>query len=185
MKYRTIVADPPWPMPDSGVRTNSTKGNWGPYLGQVASTIPYNTMGLEEICELPISNLAEPNAHIYVWTVNRYIRKTYELVEAWGFRPSTLLTWCKAPMGIGLGGTFTNASEFILFARRGSLKATTRVDRNWWQWKRGPHSAKPEAFLDLVEQVSPGPYLELFSRRARLGWDVWGDESLQTVELAS
>lgn len=49
-----------------------------------------------------------------------------------------------------------------------------RVDSTWWQWKRGPHSAKPPAFLDLVEQVSPGPYVELFARQPRLGWDSWG-----------
>jgi N6-adenosine-specific RNA methylase IME4 len=49
-----------------------------------------------------------------------------------------------------------------------------RVDRNWWQWKRGPHSAKPPAFLDLVEQVSPAPRVELFARAQRLGWDSWG-----------
>lgn len=50
---------------------------------------------------------------------------------------------------------------------------------------RGPHSAKPEAFLDIVEQVSPGPYLELFARRQRLGWDTWGKEALNHVEMAS
>lgn len=59
----------------------------------------------------------------------------------------------------------------------------TRCDTRWWTWPRGPHSRKPEAFLDLVEQQSPGPYLEMFARRARFGWDYWGDESLGTAEL--
>ena len=92
-------------------------------------------------------------------------------------------------MGLGLGGTFVNTTEFILFARRGSLPAKRRVDSTWWSWPRpylaqGPtHSAKPEAFTDLVEQVSPGPYLEMFARRARFGWDYWGDESLGTASL--
>ena len=49
-----------------------------------------------------------------------------------------------------------------------------KVDSTWWQWKRGPHSAKPPAFLDLVEQVSPAPRVELFARAQRLGWDSWG-----------
>jgi hypothetical protein len=54
----------------------------------------------------------------------------------------------------------------------------------WFQWPRGAHSAKPEAFLDMVEQVSPGPYLEMFARRNRLGWDTWGNEALGHVSLA-
>lgn len=58
-----------------------------------------------------------------------------------------------------------------------------RVNTRWWTWPRGEHSAKPEAFLDLVEQVSPGPYLELFARRNRLGWDTWGDGALQHVKI--
>ncbi len=72
-----------------------------------------------------------------------------------------------------------------LNARKGTERkdapqaATTR----WFEWPRGAHSAKPEAFLDLVEQVSPGPYLELFARRQRLGWDTWGNEALEHVSL--
>jgi N6-adenosine-specific RNA methylase IME4 len=54
-----------------------------------------------------------------------------------------------------------------------------------YKWPRGHHSAKPDAFYDLVEQVSPGPYLEMFARRARFGWDYWGDQSLGTAELAA
>jgi hypothetical protein len=50
----------------------------------------------------------------------------------------------------------------------------SRIDSSWWSWPRGAHSAKPPAFLDLVEQVSPGPYVELFARAPRLGWDSWG-----------
>jgi N6-adenosine-specific RNA methylase IME4 len=83
-------------------------------------------------------------------------------------------------MGIGFGGTFTTTTEFVIFARRGSLAARQRVDSSWWGWSRVyanghiAHSVKPPAFLDLVEQVSPGPYVELFARQPRLGWDSWG-----------
>jgi N6-adenosine-specific RNA methylase IME4 len=59
----------------------------------------------------------------------------------------------------------------------------SRAQSSWFAWPRGEHSEKPEAFLDIVEQVSPGPYLEMFARRARFGWDYWGDESLGTVDL--
>jgi N6-adenosine-specific RNA methylase IME4 len=73
----------------------------------------------------------------------------------------------------------------VLFASRGSLPDSGRVDRNWWLWPRSVHSAKPEAFLDIVEQVSPGPYCELFARRDRLGWDTWGNEALGTAEMCA
>ncbi len=87
-------------------------------------------------------------------------------------------------MGMGLGGAFVQTTEHVLFARRGTLPAQQRIDSTWWNWKRGQHSAKPDAFLDIVEAVSPGPYLEMFSRRARLGWDTWGNESLHGGEAA-
>jgi N6-adenosine-specific RNA methylase IME4 len=76
-----------------------------------------------------------------------------------------------------------NTTEFIIFAGRGSLAPLSRCPRQWWEWHRGAHSAKPEAFLDMVEQVSPGPYLELFARRQRLGWDTWGNEAFEHVEI--
>ena len=82
------------------------------------------------------------------------------------------------------------ATEFVLFGRRGSLPTMSKVGRNWWQWKRPydergkpQHSAKPEEFYAMVEQVSPGPYLDMFARRPRLGWDVWGDEAPGSVDL--
>lgn len=183
MKYRTVVADPPWPMPDSGKRTG-TGGNWGAYQG-LRTTLPYGSMSLDDIARLPVGDLAEPSAHLYVWTVNRHIERTYEIVRDWGFRPAQLLTWCKAPMGVGMGGAFTTTTEFVICAKRGNLRHIERVDSSWWLWKRGPHSAKPEAFLDMVERVSPGPYVELFARRDRLGWDTWGNESLGTAEFAA
>jgi N6-adenosine-specific RNA methylase IME4 len=61
----------------------------------------------------------------------------------------------------------------------------SRAPSSWFDWPRGVHSAKPEAFLDIVESVSPGPYLEMFARRNRLGWDTWGNESLEHVEMAA
>jgi N6-adenosine-specific RNA methylase IME4 len=140
-------------------------------------------MSLEAIEALPVKGLAEDDAHLLLWTTNRYLLPAYKVAEAWGFRPSQLLTWCKPPMGLGPGGVFSNSSEFVVYARRGKPAHTTRQDSTWWAWPRGRHSAKPEAFLDLVEATLPGPYLELFARRARFGWDYWGDESLGTAVM--
>lgn len=141
-------------------------------------------MTLEEIASLPVRDLAESDAHLYLWTTNRYLRPAYDIAEAWGFTVAKPLVWCKEPMGF-MGRPFTSSAEFVLFCRRGSLRCIADAGRQWWIWPRGRHSAKPEAFQDIVEQVSPGPYVELFARRDRLGWDTWGNESLGTAEMAA
>ncbi len=178
MKYRTIVADPPWQMPSGGQRTGFRQPG-------SPSLLPYEAMKVGQMASLPVVDLAEHDAHLYLWTINAFVEPSYKLARRWGFRPVTLLTWCKTPRGLGPGGAFAQTSEFVLFCRRGQLRANHRVDTTWWNWKRphNNHSAKPEAFLDLVESVSPGPYLEMFARRNRLGWDTFGDESLPHVEL--
>lgn len=205
MKYRTIVVDPPWPMPETGKTTRGQTDTAGVYTAKSGRTVdgtwwgrhrggsvqlPYETLSVEQITVLPVADLADAAAHLYLWTTNRFVESAYAAVRAWGFRPAQLLVWCKPPMGIGFGGAFTVTTEFILFARRGSLPHAARQDSSWWQWSRVyenghiAHSAKPEGFLDLVEQVSPGPYLEMFARRNRLGWDTWGNECHEHVNLS-
>jgi N6-adenosine-specific RNA methylase IME4 len=185
--YRTIVADPPWDHSDgTGWDPGDADHRRRPEMpsrGQKRTTgLPYGTMSLEEIRALPVRTMAEDDAHLYLWTTNRYLRDAYGVADAWGFKVVKPLVWCKEPMGF-MGRPYTSSAEFVLFCRRGNLKATTDAGRQWWVWPRTRHSAKPEAFLDLVEQVSPGPYLELFARRARFGWDYWGDQSLGTAQM--
>lgn len=192
-RYSTIVVDPPWPQKNSGLRTSAKGGRWdtsGKGVAGTPSVVPYDRMSVEEIAALPIGDLADRNAHLYLWTTNGFLHDALAMLAGWGFKFSTLLTWCKPPMGLGLGGTYVNTTEFVIFARRGTLAALSRSDSTWWQWPRpyltggGPtHSAKPEAFLDMVEQVSPEPRVELFARRDRLGWDTWGNQALGTAEL--
>lgn len=166
--YATIVADPPWDHSD-GTGTTYVQGQW---MGHV---LPYSTMALEDIKRLPVARLAAADAHLYLWTTNRYLRDAYVVAEEWGFTPVKPLVWTKAPMGPFMGGPFGGSSvEFCLFARRGSLRMLGRAGRQWFDWARGAHSVKPAAFGDLVESVSPGPYVELFARAPRLGWDSWG-----------
>jgi len=168
--FRCIVADPPW-----AVKRGSPQGR--PKGVQMASQpLPYPTMTVDEIKAMPVAGVADKAAHLYLWTINRYVEQAYVVARAWGFAPSTLLVWAKTPKGLALGGTYALATEFCLFARRGTLASARREESNWWHWKRGRHSAKPEAFQDMVETVSPGPRLELFARRARPGWTVWGNE---------
>ncbi len=177
VRYRTIVADPPWAIGDFPANLH--------VQGAGTTPCPYPTMEVEEIADLPVADLAAKDAHLYIWTTNQFLEQTYFIARAWKFTPIKVLVWVKAPKGRGLGGTFASATEYVLFCRRGSLTALDRVERNWWQWQRGPHSAKPEAFLDIVESVSPAPRLEMFARRNRLGWDTWGNEALEHVRVSA
>lgn len=167
------MADPPWEV-KAGPRSLHDPG-------ERSRDLTYSTMTVDEIAALAVP--AASGAHLYLWTINRYVEDSYRVARAWGFTPSTLIVWCKSPKGRGLGGTFPTFTEYVLFARRGRLPSMCRADTNWFQWNRSVHSAKPEAFLDLVEKVSPGPYLEMFARRNRLGWDTWGNESLEHVQI--
>ena len=178
-RYRTIVADPPWHYDKAG----GYSWREGRPSGESRPMLAYQTMTVDEITALPVDGLAASDAHLYLWTTQRYLWDGKRIAEAWGFSVAKVLTWCKAPTGFSMGGIYGNASEFILFCRRGSLPALKRLPRDWWEWPRNGHSTKPEAFLDVVEQVSPGPYLELFARRDRFGWDTWGDQALNTAQL--
>lgn len=169
--YATIVADPPW----------SYEEGWAPF-GPTSTggdrpgrrPLPYSAMSVEDIAAMPVASIAAEDAHLYLWTTNRYLRASFDVVEAWGFKPSQTLVWCKPPMGIGPGGAFSITTEFVVFARRGRLPHKARLDTTWWTWSRRRHSQKPPPFMDIVERVSPGPHVELFSRDPRLGWDSWG-----------
>jgi N6-adenosine-specific RNA methylase IME4 len=183
-RYHTIVADPPWDYGRWGVgRVPAGQDNDGR-----TTPLPYPSLAVSEIKSLPVGEWSEDDAHLYLWTTNKYLPDAFGVLTAWGFRYSTPLVWCKEPIGSFLGGAFTPSVEFVLFARRGRLAHKTRAKKQWWLWPRqgqGNHSRKPDAFLDLVEATSPGPYLELFARRQRLGWDTWGNEALAHVELTA
>ena len=164
--YSTIVADPPWAYPEG------LPHNWAP--DKARDPLPYSSLDVDAIAAMPVADLAAPDAHLWLWTTNRYLRDAYGVLDGWGFRFSQLIVWCKPIMGVGPGGAFSNTTEYVLFGRRGKLAHLHRVPSTWFQWPRGAHSVKPAAFGDLVEQVSPGPYVELFARSPRLGWDSWG-----------
>ncbi len=172
MRYRTIVADPPWDLDWHMGRGNGRSGRDG---------LPYDPMTLEDICGLQVP--AEDAAHLWLWTTATFLWDAPRVALSWGFRPSYTLTWCKP--GLGAGGRFRHTTEFVIFAERGPQLPITRRDLpTHFVWPRGEHSAKPDAFYDLVESVSPDPRCEMFARRARFGWDYWGDQSLGTADLA-
>lgn len=170
MKYRTICADPPW------------------RLNQVAASKAnaekvYATMDLDAIKSLPIAALAENDAYLWLWGINSMMEEAHQVVRAWGFSPRTIITWCKSGQP-GVGAYLRNNTEHCIVAVRGKPQTPdTKPLSTWFVWPRGPHSQKPDAFYDLVEQVSPGPYVEVFARRHRFFWDVWGNESANTAQM--
>lgn len=177
MRYATIVADPPWPIPEA----NRRAGNGRSPNGR-ATALPYPLMSLDEIAALPVSDLALPNAHLYLWVTPDFNRRGVgvRIAEAWGFRVVSEIIWEK--LDPGMGAFPRSCHEPILICSRGKLPFATKNVRSVQRWSRRgfgphskmPHSVKPSAFFDLVEQTSPAPRLELFSRRRRLGWDVMG-----------
>lgn len=152
----------------------------------------YRTMTNEAIAALPVVDLAADNAHVYVWATNVMLTRQrwgwpdpVEIVKLWGFEPKTIITWVKTGPP-GLGRYFRGNTEHVVFGVRGDAPIPPSV-RLWnvFEAPRGRHSEKPDVFMDRVEAVSPGPYLEMFSRRARFGWDTWGDEALHGTEAMS
>jgi N6-adenosine-specific RNA methylase IME4 len=126
-------------------------------------------MTLADIKALPVGDLAS-DTRVYLWTTNRYLRDSWDVLEAWGFEPQKrVLVWCKPPMG-----TLNVTTEFVVVGKIGKPPREPWHPTTWFAWPRKAHSAKPPAFLDLVESWSPGPYVELFARAPRLGWDSWG-----------
>ncbi len=190
-RYRTIVADPPWPyrsLNENSALTKSVKRDGS--IARGVSDMGYGVMSIAALCALKPA--AEDHAHLYLWTTNAFMVEAHEIAEAWGFKQKTILTWTKVHQGdrsrpsMKTGYYFRGATEHCLFCVRGSLRLQTTVGLpTAYLWPRLPHSVKPNAFYDLVEQASPGPYVELFARRARFGWDYWGDESLGTAEFAA
>ena len=177
--FRCIVADPPWPYK---ARMRSDAAN-----GKLMRAVPfdeYATMPVDDIAALPVRDVAADGCHLYLWTTQAFLRDAYTVIDAWGFKQGALLVWSKPPMGVC--GTYVCSAEFCIFARRGTLVAKRRHIGTVFSWSRGRHSAKPEAFQDMVETISPGPYLELFARRPRPGWTVWGNEvETNIVDLPS
>lgn len=161
---QTIVIDPPWDWRDEGDVDQ---------FGRARPT--YATMTFEELLAFPVGDKAQDNAHIYLWITNRSLPKGFALLEAWGFRYITALTWCKP--SFGMGNYFRGQTEHVLFGVRGSLPLLRKDAGTWFAAPRGKeHSSKPEQFYGLVERCSPGPWMEIFQREPRPGWIGWGAE---------
>ena len=185
-RFRTIVADPPWRiapgMGRGGRRANATR-------------VPYSFMALEDIKALPVRALAHDDCYLFLWCTRKVFREGQgaAVARAWGFEPCGEIIWGLRNPGAG-SRSIANDHEPVLIAKRGgpTLAAPEPLGVYFWRqvYEYGAagvpqkvHSAKPPGFLELVEQVAQAPRLELFAREARLGWESWGNESLNHVEM--
>jgi N6-adenosine-specific RNA methylase IME4 len=169
--YRTILADPPW-----DVRSQHSGSGNGSYHG---ADHHYHLMPISEICSLRVDRLAAQDAHL--WVTNATIFDGLAVMKAWGFSYRSCLTWIKPRFG--LGQYLRNQTEHLLLGVRGRAPIQFRSQGTWFYAPRQQHNHKPEEQYAIIERCSPGPYLELFARRQRPGWDVWGNEVESDVAL--
>ena len=159
-RFGTIYIDPPWPYENQATRA--------------ATDNHYRTMTLDEIAALPVRDLALDDAHIHLWTTNAFLFECKALLEAWDFEYKGVLVWVKP--GLGIGNYWRVAHEFLLLGIRGNAPFLDHSQLSWFEAERLAHSEKPDDVREMIEAVSPGPYLELFARKSVDGWIVWGDE---------
>ncbi|MHB1924444.1 MAG: MT-A70 family methyltransferase [Acidimicrobiales bacterium] len=176
--FGTVLADPPW-------RFLNRTGKVAPEHRRLSR---YDTMGWKEIAALPVADLMAAQSHCYLWVPNALVAEGLSVLEAWGFTYKAMVVWAKrrrdgGPDGRGVGFYFRNVTEPILFGVRGHLRTgpAGRRQVNMIESRKREHSRKPEEQYALIESCSPGPYLELFARYARLGWTAWGHEADDAV----
>lgn len=179
-KYKTIYADPPWQF------ANRT-GKMAPEHKRLNR---YSTMKLDDIKKLPVSEVSDDKSHLYLWVPNALLPEGLEVMKAWGFEYKTNLVWEKVrkdgmPDGRGVGFYFRNVTEIVLFGIKGDNNRTLQPGRsqvNLLRSMKREHSRKPDEFISLIENCSPGPYLELFARGDRENWDMWGNQATDGYE---
>lgn len=165
--YAAWSTDPPWRHKDQlpGAKRGAGRN--------------YRTMSVEEICAIEPPPLL-PDAYLFLWRVSSLVEEAYRVVRAWGFVPKSEVVWEKVTKTglpwFGMGRHVRAAHETAILAVRGRPRPLFRNVRSRFSAQVGEHSAKPEFFYrQVVERLSPGPYVETFSRRERQGWTCIGD----------
>jgi N6-adenosine-specific RNA methylase IME4 len=174
-RFATVLADPPW-------RFVNRTGKVAPEHRRLSR---YGTMELKDICALPVGDFVQPTAHLYLWVPNALLPDGLEVMRSWGFSYKSNIIWHKVRKdggsdGRGVGFYFRNVTEILLFGVRGKNARTLQPGRsqvNLLATRKREHSRKPDEQYRLIEECSPGPFLELFARGRRDGWSVWGDQA--------
>ena len=181
-KYSVIYADPPWNFKnwsDKGMMVPPVKGKGG---GSKNAKMHYPCMSIKEICELPVSNIADDNCVLLMWTTEPMLEMSFDVIKSWGFKYKTMgFVWAKTnihKLGFFQGlGYWTRANpEYCLLATKGNPKRVSSNVNTLVVSNRREHSRKPDEMYTYIEQLLGGPYIELFARNTREGWDSWGNE---------
>jgi N6-adenosine-specific RNA methylase IME4 len=187
--YRTIVVDPPWPYGTRDALPRTVKANGDVARGTGYPKSHYEYMSMDDLHALPVGEWAERDAHLYVWTTNAFMVEAHAVARTWGFVPKTILTWVKmkddGTPSMKTGTWFRGATEHAVFAVRGRCPAGNHALPTALLTRRFPHSEKPAAFYDMAESMSPGPYLDVFARKHRFGWSVYGDQVYSDIPLVT
>ena len=179
-RFRTVLADPPW-------RFQNSTGKIAPEHRRLSR---YSTMTIREIEALPVAEVSDDTAHLYLWVPNALLPEGIAVLRAWGFAYKSNIVWHKIRKdggsdGRGVGFYFRNVTEIILFGVRGKHARTLPPGRsqvNMLQTRKREHSRKPDEQYALIEACSPGPYLEMFGRGLRKGWTTWGDQACDSYQ---
>ena len=181
-KYNTIYADPPW-------RFQNRTGKVAPEHKRLKR---YETMTVEEIKQLPVAEIADEKAHLYLWVPNALLPDGLAVMEAWGFEYKSNIIWEKVrkdgyPDGRGVGFYFRNVTEILLFGIKKSSSPNRTLDParsqvNLIRAQKREHSRKPDEFIPVIEACSQGARIELFARGDRAGWDMWGNQATADYE---
>lgn len=174
-RYATVLADPPW-------QFQNRTGKVAPEHKRLSR---YETLSLGEICNLPVGAIVQDTAHLYLWIPNALLTYGLQVMDAWGFAYKTNIVWQKirkdgGPDGRGVGFYFRNTTELVLFGVRGRNARTLAPGRrqvNVIRSRKREHSRKPDELYRIVEACSSGPFLELFARGLRRGWNSWGEQA--------
>lgn len=190
--YSAILADPPWQFNSLwGGRPKKVGGNYA----SRAIDAHYSTMSIDDICGLPVADLAAPDCVLFMWTCWPVIDRAFEVLRAWGFQYKTCaFSWMKAdPYRLfaddktpfaGMGYWTRANTEPCLLATRGKPKRLNADVRQGIIAPRREHSRKPDCVHDRIERLVAGPYVELFARQQRHGWDCWGNETEKFSQAA-
>lgn len=172
--FKTVLADPPW-------RFMNRTGKVAPEHKRLSR---YGTLSFEEIESIPVSKVTCAQSHLYLWVPNALLPEGLSVMKAWGFTYKSNIVWHKirkdgGPDGRGVGFYFRNTTELVLFGIKGSMRTLDpgRSQVNIIKSQKQEHSRKPDELYQVIEQCSPGPYLEIFARGSRPGWDVFGNEA--------
>ncbi len=169
-KYKIIYADPAWTYEDKALAGNRGAG------------CKYDLMTIEEMCNLPIKELADKDCVLFMWITMPKLNECFELIKAWGFEYKTVaFTWIKTNNNgkpfIGMGRWTRANAELCLLATKGEPKRINASISQIVLSKIGKHSSKPYEVYNRIENLMGDlSRIELFSRQKREGWDAWGNE---------